>query len=98
MLESRSRHRSRRSCMERTSPHSLEELQQLLKTLNERLTFLEKVVIPSRVTKEELHSGVSDAKIFTMTSVASLRNDLRTMSDQAVTRDDLAQLKSELAK
>jgi hypothetical protein len=84
--------------MERTSPHSLEELQQLLKTLNERLTFLEKVVIPSRVTKEELHSGVSDAKIFTMTSVASLRNDLRTMSDQALTRDDLAQLKSELAK
>jgi hypothetical protein len=77
---------------------SLEELQQLLNTLNERLTFLEKVVIPSRVTKEELHSGVSGAKIFTMSSVASLRNDLKTIRDEAVTKADFEQLKEEFLR
>ena len=65
---------------------SLEDLQQLLNTLNERLTFLEKVVIPSRVTKEELHSGVSGAKIFTMSSVASLRNELKAIREELAAR------------
>jgi len=69
-----------------TSLSSLEELQQLLNTLNERLTFLEKVVIPSRVTKEELHSGVSGAKIFTMSSVASLRNELKAIREELAAR------------
>jgi len=69
-----------------TSLSTLEELQQLLNTLNERLTFLEKVVIPSRVTKEELHSGVSDAKIFTMSSVASLRNELKAIREELAAR------------
>ena len=69
-----------------TSLNSLEELQQLLNTLNERLTFLEKVVIPSRVTKEELHSGVSGAKIFTMSSVASLRNELKAIREELAVR------------
>ena len=69
-----------------TSLSSLEDLQQLLNTLNERLTFLEKVVIPSRVTKEELHSGVSDAKIFTMSSVASLRNELKAIREELAAR------------
>ena len=81
-----------------TTLSSLEELQQLLKTLNERLTFLEKVVIPSRVTKEELHSGVSGAKIFTMTSIASVRNDLKAIRDETVTKSDFEQLKEELSK
>jgi len=58
----------------------------LLNTLNERLTFLEKVVTPSRVTKEELHSGVSDAKIFTMSSVAALRNELKAIRDELAAR------------
>lgn len=69
-----------------TSLSSLEDLQQLLNTLNERLTFLEKVVIPSRVTKEELHSGVSGAKIFTMSSVASLRNELKAIREELAAR------------
>jgi len=69
-----------------TSLSTLEELQQLLNTLNERLTFLEKVVIPSRVTKEELHNGVSDAKIFTMSSVASLRNELKAIKEELAAR------------
>ena len=69
-----------------TSLSTLEELQRLLNTLNERLTFLEKVVIPSRVTKEELHSGVSDAKIFTMSSVASLRNELKAIKEELAAR------------
>ena len=43
--------------LESISPSTLEELEQLLKNLNERLKYLEKVVIPSRVTKEELHTG-----------------------------------------
>ena len=69
-----------------TSLSSLEDLQQLLNTLSERLTFLEKVVIPSRVTKEELHSGVSDAKIFTMSSVAPLRNELKAIREELAAR------------
>jgi len=69
-----------------TSLSTLEELQQLLNTLNERLTFLEKVVIPSRVTKEELHNGVSDAKIFTMSSVAPLRNELKAIKEELAAR------------
>jgi|RhiMetdeSRZDD1v2_1073273.scaffolds.fasta_scaffold601783_3 hypothetical protein len=81
-----------------TSLKSLEELQQLLNTLNERLTFLEKVVIPSRVTKEELHSGISGAKIFTMSSVASLRNDLKAVRDATATKADIQQLKEEVSK
>ena len=81
-----------------TSLGTLEELQQLLKNLNERLTFLEKVIIPSRVTKEELHGGVSDAKIFTMSSVASLRNDLKTLRSQMPTKADLEQWMEEVSK
>jgi hypothetical protein len=81
-----------------TSLSSLEELQRLLNTLNERLTFLEKVVVPSRVTKEELHSGVSGAKIFTMSSIASLRNDLKAIRDNTATKADVEQLREELSK
>ena len=77
--------------------NSLEELQQLLTTLNERLTFLEKVVIPSRVTKEELHGGISGAKIFTMSSIASLRNDLNAVRDNTVAKADFEQLKEEVS-
>ena len=84
--------------LEPSSLSTLEELQQLLKNLNERLTFLEKVVIPSRVTKEELHSSVSDAKIFTMSSVASLRNDLRVMRNQVATKAELEDLEKKLAQ
>ena len=81
-----------------TSLTSLEELQQLINTLNERLTFLEKVVIPSRVTKEELHSGISGAKIFTMSSIASLRNDLKAIRDATATKVDFEQLKEEFSR
>jgi len=84
--------------LESISPSTLEELEQLLKNLNERLKYLEKVVIPSRVTKEELHSGVSDAKIFTMGSVAPLRTDIRMVKEQMATKGDLEQLKQELSK
>ena len=80
-----------------TSVSSLEEFQQLLKNLNERLTFLEKVVMPSRVTKEELHSGVSDAKIFTMGSIASLRNELKAIREELATKAEMDQSK-ELSK
>jgi hypothetical protein len=81
-----------------TSLTSLEELQQLLNTLNDRLTFLEKVVMPSRVTKEELHSGISGAKIFTMSSIASLRNELKTIRDATATKTDFEQLKEEVSR
>ena len=84
--------------LEPISPSTLEELEQLLKNLNERLKYLEKVVIPSRVTKEELHSGVSDAKIFTMGSVAPLRTDIRMVKEQMATKGDLDQLRQELSK
>jgi hypothetical protein len=81
-----------------TSLTSLEELQQLLNTLNDRLTFLEKVVMPSRVTKEELHSDISGAKIFTMSSIASLRNELKTIRDATATKTDFEQLKEEVSR
>ncbi len=72
--------------------------EQLLKNLSERLKYLEKVVIPSRVTKEELHSRVSDAKIFTMSSVAALRTDIRLVKEQMATKGDLEQLKEKFSK
>jgi hypothetical protein len=50
--------------LESMSPMSLDELEQHLKGLNERLKYVEKVVVPSRVTKEELHAGIADAKFY----------------------------------
>ena len=75
--------------LESTSLTSLDELQRLLKSLNERLTYIEKVVLPSRVTKEELHSGVGDAKIDTMLSVGRLRREIDGLRDQMATKADL---------
>ena len=83
---------------ESTSLVSLDELEQLLKSLNERVKFLEKVVLPSRVTKEELHSGVSDAKLFVMSTAAPLRAEIRTLKDQQATKKELEQLRQELSK
>ncbi len=79
--------------LDSTSLTSLEDLQQLLKMINERLTYLERVVIPSRVTNEELHSRVADVKIFVMRNVASLRNDVRALKDQMLTKEDIERLK-----
>ena len=61
-------------------------------------TVAQRVVIPSRVTKEELHSGISGAKIFTMSSIASLRNDLKAIRDATATKVDFEQLKEEVSK
>ena len=79
--------------LDSTSLTSLEDLQQLLKMINERLTYLERVVIPSRVTNEELHSSVADVKIFVMRNVASLRHDVRALKDQMVTKEDIERVK-----
>ena len=79
--------------LESTSLTSLEELQQLLKNLNDRLTYLEKVVLPSRVTKEELHSGVGQAKIDTMLSVGRVRREIDALRDQMATKAELAEVK-----
>ena len=84
--------------LESMSPASLDELEQLLKNLNERVKYLEKVVVPSRVTKEELHGGVSDAKIFVMSTASSMRAEIRLLQQQMVTRDDLEQLRQELSR
>ena len=46
--------------------------------------------------KQELHSGVCGAKIFTMSSIASLRNDLKAIRDNTATKADVEQLKEEL--
>jgi hypothetical protein len=83
---------------ESTSLLSLDELQQLLKSLNERVKYLEKVVLPSRVTKEELHSEVSDAKLFVMSTASPLRADIRMLKDQQVTKAELQHLKQELSQ
>jgi hypothetical protein len=72
--------------LESTSLASLEELDQFLKNLSERLTYLEKVVLPSRVTKEELHTAVSGAKMFVMTTDGKLRADIRMLKDQHATK------------
>ena len=84
--------------LESMSLTSLEELQQLLKNLNDRLTYVEKVVLPSRVTKEELHAGVGEAKIDTMVSVGRLRREIDTLRDQMVTKSDLENVKQELSQ
>jgi len=84
--------------LESTSLASLEELDQFLKNLSERVTYLEKVVLPSRVTKEELHTAVSGAKLFVMTTDGKLRAEIRLLKDQQATKADLEQLRQELSK
>jgi hypothetical protein len=79
--------------LESTSLTSLAELQQLLKNLNDRLTYIEKVVLPSRVTKEELHSAVGEAKIETMVSVGRVRREIDALRDQMATKAELAEVK-----
>src|SRR4051812_30802573 len=83
---------------EATSLTSLDELEDLLKSLNERLTFIEKVILPSRVTKEELHGGVGDAKIFAMQRAAATLNELRRVQQQMATKEDLSQLQDSMSK
>jgi hypothetical protein len=84
--------------LESISPSTLEELEQLLKNLNERLKYLEKVVIPSRVTKEELHNEVGTVKLDTLASIGSLRREISLLKEQMATTRDLDQLKKELSK
>ena len=69
--------------LESMSPMSLDELEQHLKSLNERLKYLEKVVVPSRVMKEELHAGISDAKFYTLTRFGSMatKTDLEQLHE-----------------
>ena len=83
---------------ESISPSTLEELEQLLKNLNERLKYLEKVVIPSRVTKEELYNEVGTVKLDTLASVGSLRREISLLREQMASTRDLDQLKKELSK
>ena len=79
--------------LESISLTSLDELDQLLKSFNERLTFIEKVVLPSRVTKEELHAAVGDAKIQTMAGLARVRQEIDALRKEMATKADLAELR-----
>ena len=83
--------------LESMSPVSLDELEQVLKSLNERLKYLEKVVVPSRVTKEELHAGVSEANFYTMTRCGSMSHEIRLLKQQMATKSDLEQLREALS-
>ena len=65
------------------SPISLDELQQHLKNFHERLTYLEKIALPSRVTKDELHSGVIDANLYALARFQSLSREVQALK-QAV--------------
>jgi hypothetical protein len=65
------------------SPISLDELQQHLKNFHERLTYLEKIALPSRVTKDELHSGVNDANLYALARFQSLSREVQALK-QAV--------------
>lgn len=76
---------------------TLDELEQHLKSLNERLKYLEKVVVPSRVTKEELHAGVSDAKLYTLERSASMSHEISLLKQQMATKGDLEQLREALS-
>ena len=84
--------------LESMSPISLDELEQVLKSLNERLKYLEKVVVPSRVTKEELHAGISDANIHTMARLGSMSKEISLLKQQMATKGDLEELQQALLK
>ena len=84
--------------LESMSPMSLDELEQHLKSLNERLKYLEKVVVPSRVTKEELHAGISDAKLHTSARLGSMSTEISLLKQQMATKADLEQLQEALSK
>jgi len=84
--------------LESMSPMSLDELELHLKSLNERLKYLEKVVVPSRVTKEELHAGISHAKIHTLARLGSMSTEISLLKQQMATKADFEQLKEMLSK
>ena len=83
--------------LESMSPMSLDELEQHLKSINERLKYLEKVVVPSRVTKEELHAGLSDVKLHTLARLGSMSREISVLKEQMTTKVDLEQLKEALS-
>ena len=74
---------------------SLEQLHQLLKSLNERLTFIERVVLPSRVTKEELFSSTSEIRIASIADTGRLRRDVDLLREQMATKADIEKLRRE---
>ena len=61
------------------SPISLDELQQHLQNFHERLTYIEKIALPSRVTKDELHSAVVDANLYALARFQSLSRELQAL-------------------
>ena len=75
--------------LESPSPMSLDQLEQHLKSLHERRKYLEKVVVPSRVTKEELHAGISDAKLYTLARLGSMGTEITLLKQQMATKGDL---------
>ena len=77
---------------------SLEQLHELLKSLNERLTFIEKFVLPSRVTKEELFSSTSEIRIASIADTGRLRRDLDLLREQMATKQELEKFRRELPK
>jgi hypothetical protein len=55
-------------------------------------------VVPSRVTKEELHSGISDAKLHTLARLGSMSREISLLKEQMATKTDLEQLQEALSK
>jgi hypothetical protein len=86
------------STLESTSLVSLEEIDKLLKDLNERLRYLEKVVLPSRVTEEELHAGIGDPKLDRLAMVGSLRVEMSLLKQQMATKNELENVRQELSQ
>ena len=84
--------------IESRSLTSLEQLNDLLKNLADRLTFLEKVVLPSRVTKEELFSSTSEIRIASIVDAGRLRRDIDLLREQMATKGDLEKFRRELPK
>jgi hypothetical protein len=80
--------------LESTSLTSLGELERTLKSIDERLKYLENVVLPSRVTHEELHAAITDTQIHSGALIASLNTEIRILRQQMATKTDLDQLRT----
>ena len=80
--------------MPEQAPVTIDRLQQLLNDFDERLTYLEQVVVPERVTKKELESATINLWLRLTGNLGQMSSELRAVQQQLATIDDLDRLRA----
>jgi hypothetical protein len=84
--------------MPEQTPPATGQLEHLLNDVVERLTYLEQIVVPTRVTKEELRIAVIDLRVRVMAQLGEMSGEIRTVQQQVATIDDLDRLREIVAR